>query len=121
MPMNREDLLNAIIDDGITEVLLAYQRPDQKQKRDGAVAAFEACRMKSDKELLVLMENAREEAKQAMHGRAEDYWWHRMYELQVEWTLNVLSAAMYANDMTPIINPTQRGMNKAIDILGIKN
>ena len=35
--MNRNDFLNAIIDDGITEVNITYLDPKHRHKRDGAI------------------------------------------------------------------------------------
>ena len=119
MAFTRHDLLMAIIDDGTTEIPLAYPRPDQKNKREGAVAGFEACRDQDDQALLTLLDAARGRTRQAMISGAADYWWHRMFEAQVEWTLNVMSAALQAHGMEPLIPPTARGMNKAMDILGV--
>lgn len=127
MPMNRNDLLNAICDDAITEIPLAYPRPDQNNKREGAIAAFEDCRGKSDEEIQALLVqaqvhiHARTQSK-PLHDRQTDiinYWYWRMYELQVEWVLNVLSAARAANGLVPLTAYTARGVLKAADILGV--
>ena len=120
MAFTRHDLLMAIIDDGITEIPIAYPRPDQKDKRDGAIAGFEACRSLDDEGLLGLLERAKAKTREAMTSRSVRYWWHRMFEAQVEWTLNVLSAAMHAHGLEPLVPPTVRGMNKAMDVLGVK-
>ena len=119
MPMSHVDLLNAIIDDGTTEIPLAYPRPDQADKREGAIAGFEACRGLDDAALLALHARAQRETREAMASGDRRYWWHRMYEAQVEWTLNVVSAARHAHGLPTLIAPTLRGMNKAIDILGV--
>lgn len=119
MGFTRHDLLMAVIDDGITEIPLAYPRPDQAMKREGAIAGFEACRTLDDHGLVTLLRDARENTRSAMERRASDYWWHRMFEAQVEWTLNVLSAAMSANGLEPLTGHTARGMLKAADILGV--
>ena len=119
MGFTRHDLLMAIVDDGVTEIPMAYPRPDQALKREGAIAGFEACRGLDDEALKGLLATARANTAAAMSANASDYWWHRMYELQVEWTLNVLSAAMDANGETPLTPYTARGLAKAADILGI--
>lgn len=119
MPMNRTELLDAIIDDGTTEVPMAYPRPDQRDKREGAIAGFAACRGLDDEDLKRLLAASREATGKAMASNDVRYWWHRMYELQVEWVLNVLSAAMAANGSTPPTGYTARGMLKAADVLGV--
>lgn len=118
--MDRNALLNAIIDDGIEEIRHAYPRPDQTDKREGGIAGFSACRGLDDEGLLALMGRATARREQAATARAVDYWRHRMFEAQVEWTLNVLSAAAYANGLPTLVTPTMRGLNKAADILGVK-
>lgn len=120
MPMDRNELLNAIIDDGVYEIETSYTRLDQRMKRDGGVAGFEACRGKSDEDLLRLLATAKDGASAACREQAADYWWHRMYEAQVEWTLNVLSAAMHANGVEPLTGYSARGVIKAADILGVR-
>lgn len=118
MPMNHNDFLNAIIDDGLEEVRQTYLRVDQHTKRDGAVAGFESCRGLSDEALLQLRERARGEAETARKSKVHSYWFFRMKELQIEWVLNVLSAALYSQGEPVLIPPTGRGLRKAADILG---
>lgn len=124
MPMSRNDLLNAVIDDGIYELTTMYTRPNQKIKRDGGIEGFEACRGKSNEELLLLLKEAQRKTRQKQEECLEkksdiidDYWGVVMYERQIEWTLNVLSAAMYAHGLSPVVSPTARGMRKAAEIL----
>lgn len=119
MPMDRQNLLNAIIDDGVTEIPLAYPRPDQKDKREGGIAGFEACRGLDDDGIVSLLAQARDRTAKAMTTTDPGYWHHRMYELQIEWVLNVLSAAATANGMKAPAGYTARGMLKAADVLGI--
>ena len=119
MPMSHIDLLNAVIDDGMTEIPIAYPRPDQADKREGALAGFEACRGLDDTALVALLEKAQVATRTAMTSQDARYWWHRMYEAQIEWTLNVISAARHAHGMPTLIAPTARGMTKAVDILGL--
>jgi hypothetical protein len=112
------DFLNAIIDDGQDEVRTEYLRPDQSMKREGALDGFEACRAQQTDQLLTIHRYATERTQWARVERRADYWYWRLYEAQVEWVLNVISAALYANGGTPLIQPTARGLNKAIQILG---
>jgi hypothetical protein len=117
--MDRNDLLNSVIDDGIEEVRHLYTRPDQKDKHDGAMEGFEACRGLSDSKLLALFKQAQANTLAARAAQAKDYWRVRYKELQVEWVLDVLSAAMLNDGQQPLITPTGRGMKKAADILGV--
>lgn len=117
MPMDRNDFLNAIIDDGIHEIEANYTRLDQQEKRNGGVAGFKACRGKSNQELLDLKDSADQDAKRAT---GEKYWYYRYFQLQVEWVLNVLSAGLRGQGQEPLTDFTMRGFLKAADILGIK-
>jgi hypothetical protein len=117
--MFRNDLLNCIVDDGITEVQLVYTKPNQRIKCEGALDAFERCRGRTDSQLLELLEKSRHETSAARLVEADNYWYLRYFELQVEWVLNVLSAAMWARGEVPLIPPTARALAKAADILGV--
>lgn len=119
--MDRASFLNAIIDDGIEDIRLNYQRPDQALKKEGGIAGFSDCRGLSDEELLALYERAKKARATAQEAQAADYWRYRMYELQIEWVLNVLSAAAYNQGLKMLVPPTVRGMAKAGDILGFKS
>jgi hypothetical protein len=122
MPMNRNELLNAIIDDGIEGVRHEYSGLDQRMKRAGSIEGFERCRGMADEELLSLLQIAKQNTIQARQIVAVDYWRVRYVELQVEWVLQVLSAARYSKDLPPIpsIPVMGRALRKAADILGVK-
>ena len=117
MPMDRNSLLNAIVDDGIEEVRHTYLRPDQHDRLEGSIAGFEACRGLDDESLLTLRDQARIDTHEAMAAESRDYWRVRHRELQIEWTINVLSAAMHAHGLPPLAPPTMRGLLKASEIL----
>ena len=119
MPMTRGELLDAVIDDACTEIPMAYPRPDQRDKRDGGIAGAQSCRGMEDAALLTHLDAATKRSRDAMARRATDYWWHRMFEIQVEWVLNVLSAAAWAHGMPPAMTPTARGLAKAAEVLGV--
>ena len=57
--MDRASFLNAIIDDGIEDIRLNYQRPDQAMKKEGGIAGFSECRGLSDEDLLEAGNNVR--------------------------------------------------------------
>lgn len=115
------DALHAVIDDGIEEVRLVYQNPDDKQKLDGALKGFEECRDKQPVEIAVLLNQARQRTTRARRDRAADYWYWRYREAQIEWVANVLSAILQNEGNPVIIPPTVRGLLKAADIVGVKD
>ena len=117
MPFN--DFLNAVIDDGIEEVRIAYAGPGRELKRDGAIAGFEACRGKARGEIAAVLRAAAEDASAAREQRRADYWFWRLRHAQVEWVLNVVNAADHAHGNPLDFAPTARGMAKAVDILGV--
>lgn len=113
------DFLNAIVDDGIESCREAYAGPRDADKREGAVRGFEECRGKDPGGLLALRAEADRTVHDKMSAQAPDYWFWRYRALQVEWVLNVLSAAEYAQGREPYVTPTARGLGKAVDILGV--
>ena len=119
MPMDRNEFLNAIIDDGIEEVRQRFTKVSQALRRDGAMSGFEACRGQNDQALLDLLEKAETETTSARSIQSHNYWYYREREAQIEWTLNVLSASMQEHGQAPLITPTVRGLCKAADILGV--
>ena len=118
--MERNDFLNAIIDDSIYEITISYTHPNQQTKKVGAIAGLEACRGKTDAELLTLRDDALIRTMTARGDDDTNYWWARCYELQVEWVLNVISAVCYTKGLEVLVPVTAKGVLKAIDILNPK-
>lgn len=118
--MDRQDLLNAIVDDAMYEMRTTLLRPDQRNKLDGGMRGLEECRMLDDEGLLRLRRQADADLDQACEDRRPDWLWHRWRLVQIDWVLNVLSCALVANGRPPIAGHTQRGMLKVADILGVR-
>jgi hypothetical protein len=118
--LNYADALNAIIDDGIEAARLDYVGKTDKPKLDGAIAGFEECRGKSPIEIAVLLAKARNDTEEKFRNESPDYWYWRCRELEIEWVANVLSVMLLQQDLPVIVQPTLRGMLKAMDILGVK-
>jgi len=118
-------LRERVIDEGIEAVRRDYTRADQKEKLEGSVAGFEGCRGLDQNELADLLTTARGWAnKRALRAyddaeAGRSYWWHRCFELEVEWVCNVLSAALMNSGLPTIVPPTARGAMKAAQILGV--
>ncbi len=115
--MTYSDFLTRIVDDGITACCESYK--DDTQKREGAVAGFNACRGKTILELRQQLDSARDATRNAYRLSSANYWFLRCYELEVEWVCNVVSAALQNQGDEPIVTPTVRGYMKAAEILGV--
>lgn len=111
--------LERIIDDGKIAATASYSKSEQKHKLDGSLAGFEACRNKTPLELKELLREVRLNTDQKRKLQAPDYWYHRCYEAEIEWTCNVLSAILMSNKMEVIVIPTGRGVMKAAEIIGV--
>jgi len=111
------EFLESVINSGIEGVKADYCKPEDKDRLDGSIEGFEACRGKSPAELLSLLEVSRRAMMDAFHGQASNYWRIRSREAEVEWTCNVISAALMNVGAIPIIPPTTRGALQAARIL----
>ena len=110
-----------VIDDGIAAAVADYagDTEHRQQMREGAVAGFEACRLKTPAELALLLRAARDRERTAMFSDAPDTWWHKCYAGEVEWVCNCLSAVLQRHGLPVIVTPTMRGTFKAAEILGV--
>lgn len=113
-----DQFLERVISDGIKAARRDYA--DDPMKRDGAVAGFEACRGKSPHDLKVLLKSAAEQVEAAFVNEHSRYWYFRCFEAEVEWTCNVVSAALCNQGLEPIIHPTARGFMAAANIVGVR-
>lgn len=121
--MTYEKLLERIIADGIAEVKEAYDDPDDRHKRDGAVEGFEACRGKSPEQIVILWSTVEREASllrtdgEANEQRVKAFWRYRYKVLQIEWCLNVISVGL-SKSLLPHL-PTARAAMKYAEIVGV--
>jgi hypothetical protein len=113
--------LTQVIDEGIAAARNDYagEEGNRPAMRAGAVAGFEACRLKTPAELSILLGDARDRTQAAWRAKAADYWYHRCFEGEVEWVCNVLSAVLMNMGLPIIIQPTVRGTLRAAEIVGI--
>lgn len=114
-----DEFLTKIIDDGIAAARKDYA--DSPEKLKGSVAGFEACRGRDPAGLMELRSQAAEATARAFRERVNNYWEIRCYEAEVEWTCNVVSAALVNQGQEPIYPPTARGLMKAAEILGVSD
>ena len=132
--MGYNEFLNIIIDTGIEAAKKDYTKPEDKDRLEGSIAGFEACRNKTPEELPEIYSTAGEYAhKEAMaymnykvgckdKSKEETilaYRYFRCYQAEVEWVCNVISAMLINQNKPPIFShlPTTRGMMRAIQII----
>jgi len=109
-----EQLLDRVIDDGITAARADYaNKPDHLR---GSVDGFEACRGKTPDQLIDLWQAAGRAGSRwmSMDTSIEDTNYYRCYQLEVEWCLNVLSVGL----PKPLLSwlPTARAAMKYAEI-----
>lgn len=118
-PVNTQEFLTRVIDDGIEAATRDYDGENHRQKREGSIAGFEACRGLEPNSLRELLRRASEQTSNARVFDRQKYWWYRCFELEVEWVCNVVSAALMNSGEPVIITPTARGIIQAAKILGV--
>lgn len=121
--MTYNEFLTRIIDEGITAAIADYTEKSQKQKLEGSIAGFNACRNLSPEKLVDLWHVANADMNNAFLKDTENYWHYRSHQLEVEWVINVISAVMVNEGGIPLLSwlPTVNGMLKASTILGINS
>lgn len=116
--MNYYDFLEEVVRQGIAASADSYA--DDRPKREGAAAGFEACRRKSPEELRLLLVTALQTRERLVGTDDLDaYWWHTCYAAEVEWTCNVVSAVLANMRLPTIVTPTARGYLAASRIVGV--
>ncbi len=117
--MTYTEYLHEVIDDGISAATQDYCRPEQRQKREGSIAGFQACRDKSPDGLKDLLGACRTATLDAIdNGDKANYWWYRCYELEVEWVCNCVSVVLMRAGHPVIVTPTCRAVMQAAKIVG---
>jgi hypothetical protein len=117
--MTFNDFLNAIIDDGSEAARFSYRQPRNRLKLDGSLRGFEECRGLDIEALSKLLQQARGATQIKYREQAEDYWYWRCRDAEIEWVCNVISAYLMKVGKPTIIPPTVRGLTKAAEIVGI--
>jgi hypothetical protein len=133
--MTYDDFCKQLIDDGIAAARADYadDRPDMLA---GSLEGFEACRGKAPHEILELLSLARQESRVAMQRAYENdtpkgfpnppatgnvfgarYQHLACKEAEIEWVLNVVSAALESSGEKPLTYITARGVLAAGRIL----
>ncbi len=120
--MEYKEFLERIILDGMEAVKRDYAGDVQKNKREGALAGFEACMGLEPLELVDMFHTATKYMTNAMRDTKDSYWYFRCYQMEVEWVINVVSAMLLNQGAPALLShlPTSRGLFKAAEILGVK-
>lgn len=111
------ELLNRIIFLGKQAATQDYTKPEDAHKLRGSLAGFEACRNKSPSEIAALLAEADRDVTSSLDSPSEVYWEKVCRLAEIEWTANVLSAALANEGLPTIVNPTARGVLQAAKIL----
>lgn len=119
--MNYQYFLEQVINDGIEAAKSDYSGPKDKERLDGSIAGFEACRKKNPDELVDVFQKASEDMNQAYIEQKSNYWWYRCFQAEVEWVCNVVSAMLINEGHHTLISylPTSSGVMKASEIIGV--
>ena len=119
--MSYEDFLDRVIAEGIqgAEEDYAGSTPSKILKRTGAVQGFRLCKDCTPEQLKELYGEAGKKVDVAYKAQAQDYWYWRCYQSEIEWVCNVVSAMLTNEGREPLAAhfPTARGMIKASAIL----
>lgn len=120
------DLLGVVIDEGIAAARQSYARPDQAHKLQGSIAGFEACRNLDAMALDALLLTERAASDELYRSRAGDdeFWTQRCKVAEIEWTANVMSAALMNTGLPVIVSPSARGVlcaDRCLKILASKS
>jgi len=120
--MNYFEFLTRICDDGIAASADSYK--DDPVKRLAAEAGFNACRGKTGPQLAQLLARATRVRHKAFGKHDHDrYWRVRIFEAEVEWVANCISAILLYTTAgqlgKPIVPVTARAVMKAAQVLGV--
>lgn len=118
--MDYKTFLQAVIELGISGVKASYSEETSKDRYDGGIAGFNACRDKSQEELLQLFKDSHSTMMEYFGEDVNKYWYYASFWSEVEWTLNCLSAynlITYTGKELCAHLPTVRGYSMAESIL----
>lgn len=119
--MTYNEFLTRIIDEGIAAATADYTDPKDKERLEGSIAGFNACRNQLPEQLVETWSEANKKCNDAFFEQRENYWWFRCFQLEVEWVCNVVSAMLVNEGQDPLLAwfPTANGVTKAASILGV--
>ncbi len=117
--MDYQAFLAKIIETGVKGAHADYAKPEDARKLRGSLDGFEACRGKSPREISVLLAEARTRVTLAYGGEDIEHYWELVcLASEIEWTANVISAALLMEGQPTIVTPTYRGILHAYRLLG---
>ena len=115
--MEYNSFLEKVINEGIKAAKADYR--NNKEKLEGAIDGFNACRKLDPKGLKDLLKSVSEYVSESRKKRADNYWYFRCYEAEMEWVINVVGSAMMLKGLPALIPnlATIRGISNAKKIL----
>lgn len=112
--MSYHEFLDVVINDGIVAAREDYGETGKEMWLEGSIRGFEECRGKSVEQLATLLSEARTAVAQAFTDEAKDYWFWKCREAEIEWTCNVMGAAL--GQRIGGVGATCRGYIKAAEV-----
>jgi len=119
--MDYNEFLTRVINEGIEAATADYTDPSDKERLEGSIAGFDACKNLLPEQLVEVWQKATNDMNTAFHEQQEDYWWYRCFQLEVEWVMNVVSAMLVNEGQNALLSwlPTANGAMKAASIIGV--
>ena len=116
---NIKQFINEVVKDGLESIRTnSHTHFDHKDRKEGAIAGFEACMDIETVEMLrEVLYAATEKQQEAFKTKSDDYWWFRYFTLQVEWVANCLSVLLMQQKKNVIVLPTQSAAMKASEVV----
>jgi len=119
--MDYNEFLTRVIDEGIQAATADYTEESDKERLEGSIAGFNACRGMTPEQLVELWTKAGMDVNNAFGDMEKKYWYFRCFQLEVEWVINVVSAILMNEGYKPLLAwlPTANGATKAASIVGV--
>lgn len=114
------EVLSFAIDDGIEALRERHagRLGADLMRFEGGRDGFEACRGREPHELVETLAAATMRRETARQAGAADYWYHRYFEVQVEYVASVMSAALLQHGLPPIATVTAQSLMRYAEIVG---
>jgi len=117
--MDIQEFISKVIERGKVAAKRDYTDAKDKDRLDGSLAGFEACRGLDEEGVLDLFRTANKYKNEAWRDQVDNYWYFVCYALEVEWVLNCISAKNKIEGKPPLLyyHPTVNAMSVTVRIL----
>ena len=112
--MTYSEFVEVVVRDAREAVVEDYSKPEDKHRLDGSLWGLEECVGKTPAQLVVLLDDAVRVSLEKGRDEAEDYWFWRCREAEIEWVCDVLGAGVGFVIGRAVV--TARGILKAAEV-----